>query len=479
MSIPKLAGLETEFAIVARETLHSCSQLVASYGLLLSGADDTPIDYESEAPCFASIGHADRMLVNGARFYVDHAHPEYSTPESIDPLQVVQLDMAGTEIVRRCAEIANRSRSPDDQIRLYKNNSDHLGNSYGCHENYLMEAGVFELMFGERQDLIFDYVLPFLISRIVFTGAGKVGAENGSEPVPYQLSQRADFFEELIGLQTTSRRPIVNTRDEPHADPARFRRLHVIAGDANRCPYASWLKIGTMQIFLRMLEDDALGGSFRLSNPLKAVRQVSHDDTLDQLVDMADGGKLTGVQLQLGFFEKAQQYFTGNHANESEKEIMEAWEHTLVALNNRPWSLLGKLDWVTKRQILTTIISQEKWEWNDPRVHLLDIKYHALDPNESLFALAEELGVIVYPPGFDPAAIRRYLLAPPSDTRAYLRGRCIAKYAAEIRSIDWEEVNFKSVSLKMDDPLAWNKQAVEEVFRKTSSPEELVLALSA
>ena len=213
------------------------------------------------------------VLTNGARYYVDHAHPEYSTPECSDPLQAVLFDKAGERILARSMDAARRLLPAGQEIVVYKNNSDGKGNSYGCHENYLVDRNVPFAMLVRN-------LMPWFVTRQVFTGAGKVGAENGADAVDYQISQRADFFEEEVGLETTLKRPIVNTRDEPHADPQKYRRLHVIVGDANLCEVATFLKVGTTAIVLAMIEDGFIDKDLSIASPVPSMRTVSHDPTL-------------------------------------------------------------------------------------------------------------------------------------------------------------------------------------------------------
>src|SRR5690242_18305014 len=220
------------------------------------------------------------VLTNGARYYVDHAHPEISTPECADAREVVRWDRAAERILQRSMQAARSALPPGAEIVVHKNNSDGKGNSYGCHENYLLAR---ETPFGR----IVNQVTPHFVTRQLFTGAGKVGCELpgvASDHVPYQLSQRADFFEEEVGLETTLKRPIVNTRDEPHCDAQKYRRLHVIVGDANMSEVATYLKVGTTAIVLAMIEDDALGDEWALANPVSAIRQVSHDPTLQRTI---------------------------------------------------------------------------------------------------------------------------------------------------------------------------------------------------
>src|SRR5215510_16595929 len=267
-------GVETEFGIVVRgagqsNPIAASSVLINAYVHDLARAGEGPRttpkvgwDFEDEHPGNDARGFSadgsmppevethlvNAVLTNGARYYVDHAHPELSTPECADPRSIVVFDKAAELILQRSMRAAAALLPNGQEIVVYKNNSDGKGNSYGCHENYLIDRNVPFAMLVRN-------LLPWFVTRQAFTGAGKVGAENGADPVDYQLSQRADFFEEEVGLETTLKRPIVNTRDEPHADPQKYRRLHVIVGDANLCEVATFLKVGTTAIVLAMIED--------------------------------------------------------------------------------------------------------------------------------------------------------------------------------------------------------------------------------
>jgi Pup amidohydrolase len=477
MSIPKLAGLETEFAIAGDERQRASALVVRAYPWISLAADPAPSagPAGTENPSFASCDGNDRMLPNGARFYVDHAHPEYSTPECLDPVTLVALDRAGNEIARRCAALASRSEQ-QMELRLYKNNSDHQGHSYGCHENYLMDAGTYAALFGQRSRWITACLIPFLVSRIVVTGAGKAGAENGEPPVDFQISQRADFLEDLVGLQTTYKRPIVNTRDEPHADPLRFRRLHVICGDANLCPWAAWLKVGTMQVLLRLLEDGALDDlDLTLDRPLKAVREISRDPEARRPVRLWNGSAWTAIDLQSAFLERARDYFAdpSHPPGEAEARLLQGWGETLHDLREQPLALIGRLDWVTKHRLLEDLARQQHWDKGSPHRREADLQYHALEPAESLFASVEEAGLVVPPPGWDPGAVARFLREPPPDSRAYLRGECIARFSGAIQRMDWEEVVFGTARVRLPDPAEGGREGIAHLERHGTSGELL------
>src|SRR6187431_2376004 len=289
MALPKVCGLETEYGIVVRggenNPVTASSMLINAYvAATARKRGRIGWDFEDEHPTNDARGFSlddslapevettlvNAVLTNGARYYVDHAHPEISTPEVTTAMEAVIWDRAAEEIVRASMTHAQSILPAGAEIVVHKNNSDGKGNSYGCHENYLLAR---ELPFGR----LTSQITPHFVTRQVFTGAGKVGCELPGRPhdhVAYQLSQRADFFEEEIGLETTLKRPIVNTRDEPHADAQKYRRLHVIVGDANMSEVATFLKIGTTQIVLSMIEDGALGDDWLLGNPVAAIRQV-------------------------------------------------------------------------------------------------------------------------------------------------------------------------------------------------------------
>src|SRR5437667_3369390 len=270
------------------------------------GRDARGFAREGAAPPEIETHLVNTVLTNGARYYVDHAHPEYSTPECADALELVCADKAGERILARSMQAARRLLGGGQEIVVYKNNTDGKGNSYGTHENYLVDRSVpFATLVRQ--------LLPWFVTRQVFTGAGKVGGENGTGHTGYQLSQRADFFEEEVGLETTLKRPIVNTRDEPHADPQKYRRLHVIVGDANLSEIATLLKVGVTAIVLSMIEDDWLKDrDFTLQAPVAAIRRVSYDLGLREPLPLADGGTMTALEMQWEYFTMARKYADEN-----------------------------------------------------------------------------------------------------------------------------------------------------------------------
>src|SRR5829696_7816183 len=364
MAIPKVIGTETEYGISAAASPEFNPAISSSllFSTFAGALRRIRWDYEQESPLRDArgfepipsrdvsdedLGLANVILPNGARYYVDHAHPEYSTPECLSARALVVHDKAGERILERSlVEVA--AQLPDaPRLVIYKNNSDGKGNSYGTHENYLVD----------RQTAFADIVrdlTPFFVSRQVFTGAGKLGSEASWEergrPI-YQLTQRADFFETEVGLETTLKRPIINTRDEPHADPEKYRRLHVIVGDANLCEVATFLKLGTTAIVLKMIEDGFLP-DLTIVHPVAAIHEVSRDVTLRTTVELSDGRRLTAVQMQSEYFELARKYVDREDDTPENRDVLDRWERVLEGLERDPMELSGQLDWVAKLWLL-------------------------------------------------------------------------------------------------------------------------------
>ena len=354
MAITKVCGIETEYGIQVispgdMSPTTASSLLINAYVAQLERKIGW--DFEDESPGRDARGYAregsmppeiethlvNAVLTNGARYYVDHAHPEYSTPECSNALEVVLHDRAGELVLRRSMEAAGQLLAPGEGIVIYKNNSDGKGNSYGCHENYLLDRA---LPFSR----IVHELTPHLVTRQIYTGAGKIGEEtsHGAEIPPFQLSQRSDFFEEEVGLETTLKRPIINTRDEPHADPQKYRRLHVIVGDANLAEVATFLKVGVTALVLAMIEDDFHPArDLRLARPVAAIRAVSRDPTLRTRVELASGGSLTALELQWELYDLARKYAAerGLEALGNEKVarlVLDRWDAVLQGLESDP-----------------------------------------------------------------------------------------------------------------------------------------------
>jgi proteasome accessory factor A len=281
---------------------------------------------------------------------------------------------------------------------------------------------------------------PFFVSRQIFTGAGFLAAGERGRDIPYQVSQRADFFEAEVGLETTLKRPIVNTRDEPHADPEKYRRLHVIIGDANMSEVATYLKSGTSAIVLRMIEDDAIVEDFSLENPVQSLRAISHDPACRLGVRLKDGRTVRAVDIQWDYYEMAEKYFARHDPDPWTGEVMERWESVLEAIESDPMTLDRQVDWVAKFKLLSSYRDKHGLEWNDPKLHMLDLQYHDVRRDKGLAYVLERSGKLERLTTDEE--IDRAVDLPPKDTRAYFRGRCLAQFARQIAAASWDSVIF-------------------------------------
>lgn len=416
---------------------------------------------------------SDLVLPNGARFYNDHTHPEYSTPECRALKDLVAQDRAGERILLRSAERRNKVLG-GDHVRLYKNNTDFHGHSYGCHDNYLVARSI------PFPNLVAGLV-PFLVSRQVIAGAGKVGTEaqeSGHVPGPYQLSQRADFMEVELGVDTMHNRPILNTRDEPHADRMKYRRLHLIIGDANMCEYATALKVGTTQMVLDLIERGA-APVLELDHPVTAVKQLSRDPDLKTVVKLVNGRKLSAVDIQESYCEAASRMLSGT--DEETDWLLREWSETLSLLSRDRSRLVGKLDWVTKQWLLESFMREERIGWDDPWLASLDLEYHNIHPDQGLYLGLEAEGKAWRMTTGE--AIEEAIRNGPIDTRGGVRGLCVRRFPDQIKSMQWERIQFtggiRSRNLDMGDLFDPKEvQQCAHIFQVAGSPSEALAAWS-
>ena len=452
MAIPKVCGIETEYGIVVRggdnNPVAASSLLVNAYVNATSRRvgwdfqDETPandargFNLDDVFPPEIETSLVNAVLPNGARYYVDHAHPEISTPEVTTAAEAVRWDRAADEIVRASMVHAGAILGPGAEVVVYKNNSDGKGNSYGCHENYLLDRAT---PFGR----IVAHITPHFVTRQIFCGAGKVGCElpnRRPDEVPYQLSQRADFFEEEVGLETTLKRPIVNTRDEPHCDPQKYRRLHVIVGDANMSEVATYLKVGTTAIVLAMIEDDQFGDDLLVGNPVPAIRQVSHDPTLRRTIAMRDGRRATALDIQWGLLERARKYERSHGlavvGETVGADVLDRWELVLEGLEADPDRVAHWVDWVAKRRLVDGYRDRHGLPHDSPKLKAIDLQYHDMRPDR---CLAGRVGLDTIVDAADAATA---MTEPPATTRAYFRGRCLAKFPDDIVAANWDSLVF-------------------------------------
>ncbi len=495
MALPKICGIETEYGVVLRGTPDP-NPVLASSVLINAFVDQRRVgwDFEDESPDRDARGFArdgaeppevethlvNAVLPNGARYYVDHAHPEYSTPECSTALEAVIADKAGERILARSMELAANLLDDGQEVVVYKNNSDGKGNSYGCHENYLVDRAT------PFSSLVRD-MTPWFVTRQVFCGAGKVGSENGADPVDFQLTQRADFFEEEIGLETTLKRPIINTRDEPHADPQRYRRLHVIVGDANLCEVATLLKVGATAIVLAMIEDDFIDKDLGLAAPVAAMTAVSHDQSCQATIELRDGSRATAVELQWEFLRLAQKYAedVGLQAVGDEDlttDILTRWEHVLAALERDPMRLEGQLDWVTKRSLLDAFRERDGLGWDDPKLALLDLQYHDVRPERSLYERLVRAGKVERI--VSEEAVLTAIEEPPTTTRAWFRGQCLSRWREAVVAVNWDSIILDVGAeplrrIPMMEPTRGTREGVGDLFARATSPADLVDRLAS
>ena len=398
---------------------------------LSTNPDDAQFDAPGAPMRSREEERSDRVLVNGARFYNDHGHPEYATPECRSLHDLVAHDKAGERIAfaaaQKYAEKAGR------RVSLYKNNTDFHGASYGTHEGYLMQREV-------PTDALIQGLLPFFATRQIYAGAGKVGTENepADKRVPYQMSQRADYFSVEASVDTLHNRPLVNTRDEPHATPRKYRRLHVICGDANMSEYATMLKVGTTCLVITLLEE-GLRPSIRLANPIQAVKQVSRDITLKKTLECSARPAMTAIEVQRLYQQEALKQLHG--ANEETDWVLQEWESVLTALETDIFSLADRLDWVAKYQLLNQFREAEGLDWGDDTMQSLDLAYHDIDTEQSLYYGLEQAGSMRRL--VTDGRIQAAMSCPPSNTRAALRGMFVEKFPRAVQKIGWNGVAFQ------------------------------------
>jgi Pup amidohydrolase len=502
MSVRRVMGTETEYGISVpgqpgANAMVTSSQVVNAYQAATSARTRRARwDFEEENPLRDArgfdltreaadssqltdedLGLANVILTNGARLYVDHAHPEYSTPECTNPRAAVIWDKAGERVM---AEAAVKAATVPGAapIQLYKNNTDNKGASYGCHENYLMRRAT------PFADIVRN-LTPFFVSRQVVCGAGRVGQGADGRNEGFQISQRADFFEVEVGLETTLKRPIINTRDEPHADPEKYRRLHVIIGDANMSEVSTYLKLGTTALVLAMIEERFLDGDLALETPVAELRAISHDPSCRHLVTLRDGRKMTAVQLQMEYLDRARKYTEdryGADVDEMTADVLNRWESVLGRLAEDPMLMSRELDWVAKLELLEGYRTRDQLGWGHPRLQLVDLQYSDVRPERGLYNRLAARGRMVRI--VSDAEVTRAMENPPDDTRAYFRGRCLQKYPDSVAAASWDSVIFDIPGhdslqrVPTLEPLRGTKAHVGDLIDRCRTAADLVAALT-
>jgi proteasome accessory factor A len=502
MTVRRIMGTEVEYGIAVpgqtgANPMVTSSQIVNAYAARpeLAKGGRARWDYEEESPlrdargfsysgalydpaealADEDVGLANVILTNGARLYVDHAHPEYSTPECTNPRDIVRWDKAGERVMLEAAKRAATVPTLPP-INLYKNNTDNKGASYGAHENYLMARAT------PFTDIVAQ-LTPFFVTRQIICGAGRVGLGQDGSGVGFQISQRADFFEVEVGLETTLKRPIINTRDEPHSDADKYRRLHVIIGDANLSEISTLMKVGTTSLILSMIEAKALTNELSIADPVGELKAVSHDPSLNHRVRLRDGRRLTALDVQWAFFERASSFVAGRGGpDEATAEILQRWEAILDQLGRDPMGLADQLDWVAKLRLLEGYRERENLGWASPKLQLVDLQYADVRPEKGLYHRLVARGSMQTL--FEAEDVRTAMVEPPPDTRAYFRGRCLAQYSSEVVAASWDSVIFdvgrdSLVRVPMMEPERGTKAHVGHLFDRCATAKDLLEAITS
>lgn len=519
MSVRRVMGIETEYGVLEPDNpwanpMAMSAAVVAAYADVVGHEATSRWDYQGEdpladargfrldraaahpsqltdeppeAPVWSSRRRPDpaptaspitaRVLTNGARLYVDHAHPEYSSPEVTGPREGVVWDRAGEEIMAAAsARIEAEPAMPD--VALYKNNVDGKGQSYGTHENYLLRR---EVPFGD----VVRYLTPFLVTRQVFTGAGRVGLGPRSESPGFQISQRADYIENDVGLETTLNRPIINTRDEPHADRERYRRLHLIIGDANLFEVATYLKLGTTSLVLWLLEQHGVPlelDALTLADPVAEVQAVSYDTTLTHRLTLADGRTMTAIEVQQVYLEViAAELERHGEVDAETRDVLDRWGDVLEGLARDPASCAGQVEWLAKLRLLEGMRARDGLTWGDSRLAALDLQWSDVRPATSIYARLAAAGAVERL--VSDAEVSDAVTRPPTGTRAYVRGEAVRRYGPGVAAAGWESLVLDVpgeehlLRVPLPEPLRGTRERAEALLAESPDVAAFVAAL--
>ncbi|MDN5716870.1 MAG: proteasome accessory factor PafA2 [Janibacter sp.] len=498
MSVCRVMGIETEYGIAVpgqpwANPMAASGEVVTTYARAHGlRAGHGAWDYSDEHPLVDARGFempraradisqltdaedpslANVVLANGARLYVDHAHPEYSSPEVTSPRDAIVWDRAGELVMR---EVVARLAHREPGINLYKNNTDGKGASYGTHENYLVSRVT-------PFDRIVSGLTPFFVARQVMCGAGRVGIGQESERAGYQIASRSDFFEATVGLETTFKRPIINTRDEPHADPDQWRRLHVIIGDANQAEVANLVKLGSTSLVLRLIEAGAIDRDLEILHPVESLKVISHDPTCRAAVRLRDGRDLTAVQILTEYLEMATAFVEREGSDPATDEVLHHWERLVSLLAGDPMDAAADIDWVAKLALLQRYRDRDGLAWDDHRLRAIDIQWSDVRPDKGIFHTLEASGRITRLTSDEDVSAA--VSTPPVDTRAWLRGRIVEAFGPQVISASWDSVVLRLpragrvARLSMLDPLAFGREATEALV-SAGDIDDLVATLGA
>src|SRR5213594_168925 len=450
---PRIFGLENEYGLIFSPNGRIYLPIEKILGYIFEGL--IPNSWPSNA-----------FLVNGARFYQDTGcHPEYSTPECDNIPDLVIHDKAGERLLEAClpaAEDRLREEGLSGEIYIFKNNTDSLGNTYGCHENYLM-----------RRDVDFwkvtEQLIPFFVTRQIYSGSGKVLKVSGKPQ--YFISQRAQHIHEKTSSSTTSSRSIINTRDEPHAIKEKYRRLHIIVGDSNMSEYTTYLKVGTTALVLQMIEDDFLPPIFSLRNPVRAIKDISRDLTCREAVPLNSGKKYSALELQKEYLDLAHRYYSTRPMSPEAADILQKWEYVLTKLEEDPMQLHHEIDWVIKLHLLQAYGERTNLapEASGDRMLMLDLQYHDIRREKGLYFLLARKGQVVRLATDEQ--IEKAMVDPPQNTRAKMRGELIklAKMKRIPYDLDWNYIRIGyllNLWVKCNDPFQEENEKVTQLKRR-------------
>jgi len=461
----RIFGIENEYGLIS-----------SSLGGKLNLSVESALGYLFEKVVSRQRGTND-FLKNGARLYQDTGcHPEYATPECDNPLDLVIHDKAGERIVEELLYAAERKLRENGiycEIFIFKNNTDSVGNTYGCHENYLVERTV---NFHKLAELL----IPFFVTRQIYAGAGKVlRTRTGNH---YYLSQRAQHIYQEISGATTSSRGIINTRDEPHADEEKYRRLHVIVGDSNMSEFATYLKVGTTAIVLSLVEDGVIRKDMALEDPVRAIKEISHDITCKRKVRLKRGVELSAIEIQREYRDLALEYYQTREAAPQTLDILEKWGVILDRLSEEPRSLSRELDWVIKLDLIHNYMQRKKVGFEDQRISMLDLQYHDIRRDKGVYYALERQDLVERIVADDEVLAAMEI--PPADTRAYFRGTCLRKYGDGVYGASWSSLLFDSGELvvkkiPMTEPTRGTRKLTQEILERSETVADLLENLAA
>lgn len=453
---PRIFGLENEYGLIFAPHGRVYLPMEKILGYIFEGL--IPNSWPSNA-----------FLINGARFYQDTGcHPEYATPECDTLTDLIVYDKAGERLLEDCIPLAEKrllEEGLEGSIYIFKNNTDSMGNTYGCHENYLI-----------RRDVDFwkitEQIIPFFVTRQIFTGAGKVLKVSGR--AHFFLSQRAQHIHEKTSSSTTSSRSIINTRDEPHADAEKYRRLHIIVGDSNMSEIATYLKVGITHLLLTMVEDGHFIPGIELEDPVRAIREISRDTTLKRRVKMEDGRELTAIEIQSIYLEHLEKYVSKARLDKDPlvREVTRTWQETLEHLKTDPFQLSHAVDWITKKEWMLRYMDRSDCGWDDPKISMFDLQYHDVKRSRGIYYLLDRKEKVSRISS--PEQVQQAMYTPPQTTRAKVRGDFIrfAKERNRSYTVDWTYLKLNGYweeTILCMDPFSSQNKRVEELIASTGS----------